>query len=419
MRFPSKFTTIASLAAVGALATTASAQIEIYPSAPQTPFVTIVGAAGTTVIAAAADDSEHTLTAVQLAGYAGNDLLAAGVPIMIGNNGAVIWNPVAAPVQQVGYVNRNDFPIMAGANGAADGNGGPPAIGQQFICPLWDDHFPTVPGAAIYWQVAGGNLTIEWVGEDHFNAQGVGTVQFQMKVYGGVTFFSRNPLVEFIYNDTLYLATRYQNDGGSATIGYKNWNGLAGANDVEYGLGGGTNTLADPVFGDPSMQPKVAGWAASETPTLPHSLVIKGGRDPVVYCTCGTSFNGCCATISADANPTVAQPAGQTIITVTNVEGQKQGIIFYGTAPAATSWCLTTNSFLCIKAPTLRTTAQSSGGTANACDGTMTLIWNDWQNGIPAFWPAHQQFFVQAWYRDPPSCKTTNLSNAVKLTYQP
>jgi hypothetical protein len=124
--------------------------------------------------------------------------------------------------------------------------------------------------------VIAGDLIIQWSNEDHFNAQGSGTVTYEAIVHSGVAIGSGAPLVEYVYNDTLYAAAQYQNDAGSATIGYKNWGVNAAANDVEFGAGGGTNTLGDPAYGDPTMHPKVAGWAASSNASLPHSVVIRG-----------------------------------------------------------------------------------------------------------------------------------------------
>jgi hypothetical protein len=145
---------------------------------------------------------------------------------------------------------------------------------------------------------------------------------------------------------------------------------------------------------------------------------------PVVYCTPGTSSNGCTANISASANPTVTYSV-PCQITVNNVEGQKTGIVFYGLQQTVQPWCSQGGgtSFLCVKAPTKRTGVQSAGGTAGLCNGSLSLNWNSFQQNNPgalgAPWGAGQNAFLQAWYRDPPSCKTTSLSNAVKLTYLP
>ena len=145
---------------------------------------------------------------------------------------------------------------------------------------------------------------------------------------------------------------------------------------------------------------------------------------PLVYCTAGTSSSGCAASINASANPTVTYSA-PCQISVSNVEGQRSGIVFYGLQQTMHPWCSqgAGTSFLCVKAPTTRTGVQSTGGTLNTCDGSLSLDWNSFQQNHPsalgAPWSAGQYAYLQAWYRDPPSCKTTSLSNAVRLTYLP
>jgi hypothetical protein len=263
------------LGLAGALVATSVASASISIQASNTAF-TDISVTGT-AIAGPSDDSEHTLTGATLtgAGFAGNELLAGGMSIRIGNNGSVLWGNSGTDTftngDQVGYVNRTDYLTMVGGNLGDTGNGG--LAPRQFVSSLWDDNTPGT-GGGIRWQVIGGNLYIQWTNEDHFNATGTGTITHQMVVYGGVTIASGNPLVEFVYNDTMYGTNAYQNDGGSATIGYKNWGINANANDVEYGLGGGTNSLADPAFGGTNMQPKVGGWASAANPNLPHSVVI-------------------------------------------------------------------------------------------------------------------------------------------------
>jgi hypothetical protein len=143
---------------------------------------------------------------------------------------------------------------------------------------------------------------------------------------------------------------------------------------------------------------------------------------PAPYCTAGTTTNNCNATINASAQPSVSL-ANACQITTTNVEGNKSGIIFYGLASHGVQWCVGGNSYLCVKSPTMRTPVQSSGGTDGLCDGTLTLDWNAYQSGNPTSlgnpWSAGNDVFVQAWFRDPPACKTTSLSDAVQMTYQP
>jgi subtilisin-like proprotein convertase family protein len=249
------------LSALLAFAASASAQITIGASA--TAF-TDISATGTSP-GISGDDVEFTVTGAQLtaAGFTGNGLLAGAVDIRIGNNGAVIWND---NFSEVGYTNSETFMTMAAVNTANGGNGG--VIPSQFICPLWDDLYPTAgqTANALDWQVVGGNLIIQWSNEDHFGITGTGFVQFEMIVYGGATIASGAPLVEFVYNDTTYGVSAFENDGASATIGFKNWGVNASANDVEFGVGGGATS-----------QPKVGGWGSSTNVSLPHSVVVKGG----------------------------------------------------------------------------------------------------------------------------------------------
>jgi hypothetical protein len=114
------------------------------------------------------------------------------------------------------------------------------------------------------------------------------------------------------------------------------------------------------------------------------------------------------------------------VIGVNNVEGQKFGILFYGTDNtgfSAVPWGAGSTSYLCVKAPTQRTTAQNTGGILNACDGSMYLDWNAFITANPSAlgtpFAAGNKLYFQAWYRDPPAVKTTNLSDALELTMQP
>jgi hypothetical protein len=144
---------------------------------------------------------------------------------------------------------------------------------------------------------------------------------------------------------------------------------------------------------------------------------------PVAYCTAGTTTNGCTASISANANPSVAA-SSSCLIDITGVEGQKSGIIFYGLSALPQPWCTVGgSSFLCVKSPTFRSGAQLTGGTAGACDGTLSLDWNAFQAANPGSlgspFSVGDKVFVQGWFRDPPACKSTSLSDALEMTYVP
>ncbi|MCY3001729.1 MAG: hypothetical protein NTV21_07990 [Planctomycetota bacterium] len=142
---------------------------------------------------------------------------------------------------------------------------------------------------------------------------------------------------------------------------------------------------------------------------------------PTNYCTAGVSTAGCSAAITSGANPSVT---GQTTpyVLASMIEGQRSGLIFYSiTGRSSSSW--NTTSFLCVKAPTQRTGALSSGGTAGQCDGEFLLDWNAFQqshpNALGRPWFAGDKVWLQAWFRDPPAGKSTTLSNALELTYLP
>jgi hypothetical protein len=147
-----------------------------------------------------------------------------------------------------------------------------------------------------------------------------------------------------------------------------------------------------------------------------------GAPPPVSYCTAGTSSSGCAALITADNQPSVSQ-ANPCNLTVSSVEGQKSGLIFYGLTQAAIPWATGSTSFLCVKSPTQRTATQSSNGTAGLCDGSLVLDLNNYITTHPGSlgqpFAAGNKIYAQAWYRDPPAPKTTNLSDGIELTFQP
>ena len=144
----------------------------------------------------------------------------------------------------------------------------------------------------------------------------------------------------------------------------------------------------------------------------------------VVYCTAGTTTNGCVPSISGSGTPSASAASGYTI-DVAALEGQKQGLVFYGinnTGFAPLAWG-PSSSFLCVKPPTQRTLAQSTGGTPGQCDGALALDWNAFRATNPGAlgqpFAAGQKFYAQAWFRDPPSPNTTMLSDALEFTVAP
>ena len=151
-----------------------------------------------------------------------------------------------------------------------------------------------------------------------------------------------------------------------------------------------------------------------------------GPAGPVIsaYCTAGTTTNNCVPSIAGTGTPSASSGSGFTI-SVSDVEGQKTGIVFYGVDNSgftSSPWGQST-SFLCVKPPTQRTPAQSSGGTFNQCDGALALDWNAFiaanPSALGAPFAAGQHVYAQGWFRDPPSPKHTLLSNALDFIVGP
>jgi lysozyme family protein len=144
---------------------------------------------------------------------------------------------------------------------------------------------------------------------------------------------------------------------------------------------------------------------------------------PLAYCTSGTTTNGCLASIGSSGTPSVSASSG-FVLTVSSVEGQKQGILFYGVSgQAAVPWGLGSSSFLCVKTPTQRMGTQNAGGTLDRCDGVLAIDWsafiaaNPTSLGTP--FSVGDVVQAQGWFRDPPAPKTTSLSNAIEFTLCP
>lgn len=141
------------------------------------------------------------------------------------------------------------------------------------------------------------------------------------------------------------------------------------------------------------------------------------------YCTSSTTTSGCSPALAWNGVPSASATSGFDV-TCPSVEGQKSGLIFYGvTGTVAFPWAAGSTSFLCVKSPTQRTPLQSTGGSSGACNGALSVDLLAWFAGNPGALgqPIHagQQLYAQAWFRDPPAPKTTNLSNALQVTLVP
>ncbi len=167
------------------------------------------------------------------------------------------------------------------------------------------------------------------------------------------------------------------------------------------------------------------GFSTNSAVVMDIDTVGGPSTPPTAYCTAGTSTNNCVPSVSASGQPSVSQ-AAPCIVSVSNVEGQKSGLVFYGvdnTGFAPLPWSPTSTSLFCVKSPVQRTLTQSSGGTSGQCDGQLSLDWDAFQAAFPGSlgtpFSVGDKAYVQAWYRDPPAPRTTNLSDAIELTHAP
>jgi hypothetical protein len=205
--------------------------------------------------------------------------------------------------------------------------------------------------------------------------------------------------------------------------GLLRWNGLAWSSVSGWFRSVfAMDALDDPQGLGPSLY--FGGFSIGASETQASGFARYGRTWPCIesYRTAGTSSNGCAATLSATGNPS-ASGATPFVVTASALEGRKPGLIFYGLSGAIASAWGTTSSFLCVKAPQQRRTRTDSGGTSGACDGVLALDWNGWHAAHPGALGspigAGTTLWLQGWYRDPPSSKTTALTSALEAFVAP
>lgn len=141
-----------------------------------------------------------------------------------------------------------------------------------------------------------------------------------------------------------------------------------------------------------------------------------------VFCTSSLTSGGCVPRVASRGAPRVGAGAG-FVIDVLGVDGQRSGLVFYGVDNSSFSplpWAAGSTSWLCVRSPIQRSPAQASGGSTGACDGAFSL---DWSQFVASFAGAlgtpftlGDDVYLQAWFRDPPAARATNLSDAVRFT---
>jgi hypothetical protein len=142
------------------------------------------------------------------------------------------------------------------------------------------------------------------------------------------------------------------------------------------------------------------------------------------YCTAGSSASNCTALLSASGFPSATMATG-FVLAASTVEGQKDGLFFFGTSgQQANSWGNGT-SFQCVVPPVTRAGTLSGTGTVGSCDGSFSQDLNTlWCPSCPKPGKnpgAGAVVQTQLWYRDPQntSNQTTSLSDAIEFVMVP
>lgn len=154
-------------------------------------------------------------------------------------------------------------------------------------------------------------------------------------------------------------------------------------------------------------------------------LCFDRASGPSTYCPqpiAGSTF-GCVGSIAASGQPDVDH-AGSCVISVSGLDGGRAGVLFFGrSGRIGQPWCGSSPSYLCVRQPLARLLQASTGGSAGSCNGSLLLDWNARMSaagaslGVP--FSAGESVHVQGWFRDPPACKQSRLTDALELTYTP
>ena len=135
---------------------------------------------------------------------------------------------------------------------------------------------------------------------------------------------------------------------------------------------------------------------------------------PVAYCTAKVNSQGCAPAVGFSGNPSLTNLAPFTI-TATQLINQRNGLLFYGLAPAAGAFYGGTK---CAASPLKRIVMPSSGGNTGAddCSGGFAFDFNTrLRSGIDPALSIGVDVYAQFWYRDSASLGGVGMSNALQF----
>jgi len=131
---------------------------------------------------------------------------------------------------------------------------------------------------------------------------------------------------------------------------------------------------------------------------------VDEGFQGAPYCANSFSSIGCVPQIGALGSPRASASSGFTV-QVTQMDGQRSGVLFYGLAPTSLPWALFNPSTLCIAGQRQRMGLSTSSGTANQCNGVLARDVLAFAAATPGAlatpFSAGTTLYFQGWLRDP------------------
>lgn len=186
-------------------------------------------------------------------------------------------------------------------------------------------------------------------------------------------------------------------DGGGVAIGIHTHGGCTTGVPSGANWGTGTNNVA--------LQ---AALAAPQGVCSPVGSVTG-------YCTAKLNSQGCAPVITALGMPRASGGAGSFSVSAALLLNQKSAFMFYGHAPFAAPFM---GGFKCVRAPTMRTPSQSTGGTSSAddCSGVFSYDFGVLiASGLDPTLVCGAIVYAQVWSRDPADPFTVNLTSGLRF----
>jgi hypothetical protein len=223
--------------------------------------------------------------------------------------------------------------------------------------------------------------------------------------------------------------------GSHACLGVINFHWSTGLDNGGSGVAGYSILLDHGATTDPdaTIEQSTTGWGSGIAPdAMPYYFHVRaidtaGNVGPsthtgpyyivnpssTFYCTGKLNSQGCVPTIGYTGFP--SKSVGNFHVNCGNTLNQKNGLVFWGMAPASAPF---QGGLLCVQPPTQRTAVQSSGGSSSGNDCTTGLYDFAFDGAYMNSFGMDpgETFYAQWWMRDPASASTTGLSNAVMFT---